>query len=66
MGGKNLLVILDDADLERAVQWGLECFLFATGQRCTASSRLIVTDAIHDRFVAALAARPRRSRLATP
>jgi acyl-CoA reductase-like NAD-dependent aldehyde dehydrogenase len=57
MGGKNPLVVLDDADLERALMCALDGAFFATGQRCTASSRLIVTDAIHDRFVTALAAR---------
>jgi aldehyde dehydrogenase (NAD+) len=55
MGGKNPLVVLDDADLDRAVAVALDGSFFATGQRCTASSRLIVTDGIHDRFVAALA-----------
>lgn len=55
MGGKNPLVVLDDADLDRAVAIALDGSYFATGQRCTASSRLIVTDGIHDRFVAALA-----------
>ncbi len=55
MGGKNPLVVLDDADLDRAVAIALDGSFFATGQRCTASSRLIVTDGIHDRFVAALA-----------
>jgi len=55
MGGKNPLIVLDDADLERAVNIALDGSFFATGQRCTASSRLIVTDGIHDRFVAALA-----------
>ena len=55
MGGKNPLIVLDDADLDRAVMVALDGSYFATGQRCTASSRLIVTDAIHDRFVAALA-----------
>ncbi len=55
MGGKNPLIVLDDADLDRAVMIALDGSYFATGQRCTASSRLIVTDAIHDRFVAALA-----------
>ena len=55
MGGKNPLVILDDADLERAVMVALDGSFYATGQRCTASSRLIVQDGIHDRFVAALA-----------
>ena len=54
MGGKNPLVILDDADLNTAVNVALNGAYFSTGQRCTASSRLIVTDAIHDRFVEAL------------
>ncbi len=55
MGGKNPLIVLDDADLERAVNIALDGSFFATGQRCTASSRLIVQDGIHDKFVAALA-----------
>ena len=42
MGGKNPLVVLDDADLDRAVQCALDGAFFATGQRCTASSRIIV------------------------
>ena len=57
MGGKNPLVILNDADLERAVEVALDGAFMSTGQRCTASSRLIVEDGIHDRFVAALAER---------
>ncbi len=57
MGGKNPLVVLDDCDLDRAVQCALDGAFFATGQRCTASSRIIVTHGIHDRFVSALAAR---------
>jgi aldehyde dehydrogenase (NAD+) len=55
MGGKNPLVVLDDADLDRAVTCAIDGAFFATGQRCTASSRIIVTEAIHDRFVEALA-----------
>jgi len=55
MGGKNPLVILDDADLDRAVMVALDGSFYATGQRCTASSRIIVTEGIHDRFVKALA-----------
>ncbi len=54
MGGKNPLVVLDDADLELAANVALQGAYFSTGQRCTASSRLIVTQDIHDRFVAAL------------
>ncbi|MGN6827056.1 aldehyde dehydrogenase family protein [Paucibacter sp. M5-1] len=55
MGGKNPFVVLDDADLDIAVGAALNSGFFSTGQRCTASSRVIVTDGIHDRFVAALA-----------
>ncbi|SFH48592.1 aldehyde dehydrogenase (NAD+) [Palleronia marisminoris] len=54
MGGKNPFVVLDDADLEVAVEAAVNGAFFSTGQRCTASSRLIVTERIHDRFVAAL------------
>jgi aldehyde dehydrogenase (NAD+) len=57
MGGKNPLVVLDDADLERAVQVALDGAFFASGQRCTASSRIIVTDGVHDAFAAELARR---------
>jgi aldehyde dehydrogenase (NAD+) len=54
MGGKNPQVVLDDADLETAVNVSLQSAFFSTGQRCTASSRLIVAAGIHDRFVTAL------------
>jgi alpha-ketoglutaric semialdehyde dehydrogenase len=57
MGGKNPLVVLDDADLATAVEVAVNGSYFSTGQRCTASSRLIVTEGIHDRFVAAVAER---------
>ncbi|WP_420405509.1 aldehyde dehydrogenase family protein [Nisaea sp.] len=53
MGGKNPMVVLDDADLATAVDVAVNGAFFSTGQRCTASSRLIVTEGIHDRFVAA-------------
>ena len=51
MGGKNPLVVLDDADLETATDVALNGAFFSTGQRCTASSRLIVTEGIYSRFV---------------
>ncbi len=51
MGGKNPLVVLDDADLKTAVECAVNGAFFSTGQRCTASSRLIVTEGIHDKFV---------------
>jgi len=57
MGGKNPLVVLDDADLPTAVECAANGAFFSTGQRCTASSRLIVTEGIHDAFVAALSKR---------
>jgi alpha-ketoglutaric semialdehyde dehydrogenase len=55
MGGKNPLVVLDDADLNTAVQCALQGSFYSTGQRCTASSRIIVTQGIHAKFVTALA-----------
>jgi aldehyde dehydrogenase (NAD+) len=57
MGGKNPLIVLDDADLANAVECAVNSAFFSTGQRCTASSRLIVTEGIHDRFVAAVTER---------
>ncbi|WP_439634391.1 aldehyde dehydrogenase family protein [Glycocaulis sp.] len=63
MGGKNPLIVLNDADIERAVTIALDGAFFSTGQRCTASSRLIVEDGIHDKFVAALAERVKALRL---
>ena len=54
MGGKNPMVILDDADLDVAVAASVNGAFFSTGQRCTASSRLIVAGKIHDEFVARL------------
>ncbi len=56
MGGKNPLVVLDDADLEVAVGCAVNGGFFSTGQRCTASSRLIVTEGIHDRFADSMVA----------
>ena len=63
MGGKNPLVVLDDADLEIAVDCAVQGAFFQTGQRCTASSRLIVTSGIHDRFVESVSARMRSLRV---
>ncbi|MFM6939181.1 MAG: aldehyde dehydrogenase family protein, partial [Rhodoluna sp.] len=57
MGGKNPLVVLDDAELDVAVECAVNGAFYSTGQRCTASSRLIVTAGIHDRFVDALSRR---------
>lgn len=57
MGGKNPLVVLDDADLATAVGTAVNGAYFSTGQRCTASSRFIVTAGIHDKFVDAVTER---------
>ncbi|WOH36101.1 aldehyde dehydrogenase family protein [Thalassotalea fonticola] len=57
MGSKNALVVLDDADLDNAVECAVGGAFFGTGQKCTASSRLIVTEGIHDRFVDAVVER---------
>lgn len=57
MGGKNPLVVLDDADLNVAVECAVNGAFYQTGQRCTASSRLIVTQGIHDKFVGAVTER---------
>jgi len=57
MGGKNPLVILEDADLKTAVECAVNGAFFSTGQRCTASSRLIVVKSIYSRFREALVER---------
>lgn len=63
MGGKNPLVVLDDADLDLATDIALDGAFFSTGQRCTASSRLIVTEGIHNRFVEQLVEKTRALRV---
>ena len=57
MGGQNPLIVLDDADLDNAVEFAINGSFYSTGQRCTASSRLIVTEGIHDAFVGAMVQR---------
>lgn len=51
MGGKNPMVVMSDADLDVAVNACVNGAFFSTGQRCTASSRLVVEEGIHDAFV---------------
>lgn len=63
MGGKNPLVVLDDADLGRAVECAVQGSYYSTGQRCTASSRLIVERGILPRFTEALLERLRALRV---
>jgi aldehyde dehydrogenase (NAD+) len=56
MGSKNALAVMDDADLDLAVTLALGGAFGGTGQKCTASSRLVVQDGIHDAFVEKLVA----------
>ena len=57
MGGKNPQVVLDDADLNQAVELCVQSAFYSTGQRCTASSRLIVTQGIYPKFIEAMKVR---------
>jgi len=60
MGGKNPTIVLADADFQSAVENVVNAAFFSTGQKCTATSRAIVEEAIYDRFVAAVAERARK------
>jgi acyl-CoA reductase-like NAD-dependent aldehyde dehydrogenase len=60
MGGKNAMIVLDDADLELALEGVLWGAFGTTGQRCTATSRLVVQEGVHDEFVSMLEARARK------
>ncbi|HET6370477.1 MAG TPA: aldehyde dehydrogenase family protein [Nitrospiria bacterium] len=62
-GGKNPVIVMDDADLELAVDGCIWGGFGTSGQRCTAASRVIVHEAIHDKFLKAFVARAKRLRL---
>jgi succinylglutamate-semialdehyde dehydrogenase len=66
MGGKNCAVVLDDADLQQTLPYVLQGAFLTTGQRCTATSRVLVHRAIYDRFVEALAGAVRELRPGDP
>ena len=66
MGGVNGLIVMNDADLDNAVDCALNGAFFAAGQRCTATSRIIVENGIADRFVAALRDRASALRVGDP
>jgi len=66
MGGKNPMVVLDDADLDIAVPAAINSAFYSTGQRCTASSRIIVQSGIHDAFVERLTAETRELVIGDP
>ncbi len=63
LGGKNPFVVCDDADLERAVHWAALSAFSNAGQRCAAGSRVIVFDAVYDRFRDMLVERANASRV---
>jgi aldehyde dehydrogenase (NAD+) len=63
MGGKNAQIVLNDADLDLALDGVLWGAFGTTGQRCTATSRLILQDGIHDQFIDRLIARVSKLRL---
>ena len=60
MGGKNPTIVLAGADFPSAVENVVNAAFFSTGQKCTATSRAIVEDAIYDKFVAAVVERTRK------
>jgi aldehyde dehydrogenase (NAD+) len=57
LGGKNALVVCDDADLDRAVEWILASAFSNAGQRCAAASRVVAFDVIYEELRARLLAR---------
>src|SRR5215211_1187451 len=63
MGGKNAIMIMDDANLELALEGCLWGGFGTTGQRCTAASRVIVHERVHDAFITAFAARAQALRV---
>jgi len=66
MGGVNGLIVLADADLEIAVETTINGAFFAAGQRCTATSRIIVEATVADAFAARLESRAAELRLGDP
>jgi aldehyde dehydrogenase (NAD+) len=65
MGGKNAIIVMEDADLELALEGALWGGFGTSGQRCTAASRIIVHDRVYDRFAKMLAERADSLRLGT-
>ena len=65
LGGKNPLIVCDDADLQNAVTWTLGSAFSNAGQRCAAGSRIIVFDAVYDRFKEMLVEATRRLKVGT-
>jgi len=63
MGGKNAIIVLDDADLKLALDGAIWSAFGTTGQRCTAASRIIVQDGVYEAFAEQLVARAKSLRL---
>ena len=63
MGGKNCIIVMDDANVELALEGAVWGGFGTTGQRCTAASRLIVHERVHDAFVSELVARVKALRV---
>lgn len=63
MGGKNPLIVMEDADLKLAISHALASAFYSTGQRCTASSRLIVASAVYSPFIDGMVEAMRRLRI---
>jgi 5-carboxymethyl-2-hydroxymuconic-semialdehyde dehydrogenase len=66
LGGKNPVVVFEDADLDRAVDAAVFMIYSLNGERCTSSSRLLVQASIHDRFIERVAERVRRLKVGHP
>ena len=66
MGGKNPMIVLDDADLDTAINATLNSAFFSTGQRCTATSRIIVQDGVYDAFTSRLSQEMQTLRVGNP
>ena len=65
LGGKNPLIVCDDADLQNAVTWTVGSAFSNAGQRCAAGSRIIVFDAVYDRFKSMLVESTRKLKVGT-
>jgi aldehyde dehydrogenase (NAD+) len=63
MGGKNVIIVMDDAGIELALEGCLWGGFGTTGQRCTAASRVVVHEKVYDEFLSAFAARARALRV---
>jgi acyl-CoA reductase-like NAD-dependent aldehyde dehydrogenase len=66
LGGQNPLIVMDDADLPRAVEAAYAGAFWSAGQKCTATRRILVQDGVYDEFRAQLLARIERGRVGDP